>query len=226
MTTDRVHNNTVVQSHHSGSSAEQTIIAHFNPEAMVNKRPLVVKKDGYKYPSNPTNGYVSRWRDGFFGCLGCGSDNHRFVSCSKKNDLDSRSLFWQELWDHVPSTRKRASEPICPSLLHSNLTGKSNVATNTNSIHINTLNSSRKRTNVDKPEQKKNNTNKEARWCAIFVHVNNVLSNPKNPMPIGINNSLPSISFILGILEDEENKMRMLVDTGAAMNTGNFDFHM
>ena len=45
-------------------------------------------------------------------------------------------------------------------------------------------------------------------------------------MPIGINNALPSISLILGILEDEANKMRMLVDAGAAMNPGNFDFHM
>ena len=45
-------------------------------------------------------------------------------------------------------------------------------------------------------------------------------------MPIGINNYPPSVSLILGIREDEENKMRMLVDTGAAMNTGNIDFHM
>ena len=37
MNTDRVHNNTVVQSHHSGSSVEQTIIAHSNPEAKVNE---------------------------------------------------------------------------------------------------------------------------------------------------------------------------------------------
>ena len=79
---------------------------------------------------------------------------------------------------------------------------------------------------MDKPAQKNNNTNKEARWYAIFVHVNNVLFNPKNPMPIGIHNSLHSVSLILGILEVEENKMSMLVDTGAAMNTGNFDFHM
>ena len=116
--TDRVHNNTVAQSHHTGSFAEQTIIAHSNLEAKVNERPLVVKKDGHSYPDNPTDGYVSRWRDGFFGCLGCGSDNHRFASCSKKNNLDSRSLFWQELWNHVPSTRKRASEPLRPSLIH------------------------------------------------------------------------------------------------------------
>ena len=103
MNSDRVHNNTLVQSNDSSSSAEQTIVAHSNLEAKVNERPLVVKKDGHNYPSNPTNSYVSRWRDGFFGCLGCGSDNHQFASCSKENDLDSRSLFWQELWVHVPS---------------------------------------------------------------------------------------------------------------------------
>ena len=45
-------------------------------------------------------------------------------------------------------------------------------------------------------------------------------------MPIGINNSLPSVSLILGSREDDENKMRMLVDTGAAMNTGDIDFHL
>ena len=45
-------------------------------------------------------------------------------------------------------------------------------------------------------------------------------------MPIGINNSLPSVSLILGTLADEKNKIRMLVDTGAAMNTGNLRFHM
>ena len=45
-------------------------------------------------------------------------------------------------------------------------------------------------------------------------------------MPVGINNSLPSVSLILGILEDDENKVRMLVDTGAAMNMGNCRFHM
>ena len=49
----------------------------------------MVKKDEQIYTSNPTNGYVSRWRGGFFGCLGCGSDNHRFASCSKKTSRKS-----------------------------------------------------------------------------------------------------------------------------------------
>ena len=60
----------------------------------------------------------------------------------------------------------------------------------------------------------------------MFVRVNNFSSNSKKPMPIGINNSLSSVSLILDILEDEENKIRMRVDTGAVMNTGNLSFHM
>ena len=45
-------------------------------------------------------------------------------------------------------------------------------------------------------------------------------------MHIGINNSIPSVSLIIGILEDEENKIRRLIDTGAVMNTSNLRFHM
>ena len=45
-------------------------------------------------------------------------------------------------------------------------------------------------------------------------------------MSIGINNSLSSVSLQLGIPEDDENRIRMLVDTGTAMNTGDFQYHM
>ena len=44
-------------------------------------------------------------------------------------------------------------------------------------------------------------------------------------MPIAINNSLPSIKMLIGLLADDENKMSMLVDIGAAMNTGNKTYH-
>ena len=39
-------------------------------------------------------------------------------------------------------------------------------------------------------------------------------------MSIPINNSLPSICLHLGSIDDDENKMRMLLDTGTAMNSG------
>ena len=44
-------------------------------------------------------------------------------------------------------------------------------------------------------------------------------------MPIAINNSLPSIKMLIGLLSDDENMMSKLVDTGAAMNTGNKTYH-
>ena len=45
-------------------------------------------------------------------------------------------------------------------------------------------------------------------------------------MPIPINNSLPSVCLHLGSVEDEENKMYMLLDTDAAMNSGNLTYHL
>ena len=45
-------------------------------------------------------------------------------------------------------------------------------------------------------------------------------------MPIPINNSLPSVCLHLGSVEDEENKMRMLLDTGAAMNSCSLTYHL
>ena len=46
MTTDRgsSQNNSLVKSHHSGSSAEQTIVTHSDPDARMKDRPLVIKK--------------------------------------------------------------------------------------------------------------------------------------------------------------------------------------
>ena len=117
--TDRIssHNDTFVKSHHSSSSAEQTIVTHSNPEAMVNNRPLAVEDNGFNYLQNPTNGYISHWRDGFRGCLACGSETHRFVSCTLKSDPTKKLLFCQEIWAHVPTTRKKKSEAIHQSLI-------------------------------------------------------------------------------------------------------------
>ena len=84
------------------SQAEQTIQSKINRE-----RPLVKGKDGRQYPKNPLNGYISQIADGFNGCLGCGSPDHRFRECSRRNDKAVHERIWQELWAHVPSTRKK-----------------------------------------------------------------------------------------------------------------------
>ena len=45
-------------------------------------------------------------------------------------------------------------------------------------------------------------------------------------MPIPINNSLPSVCLHLGLVDNEENKIRMLLDTGDATNSGNLTYHI
>jgi len=47
----------------------------------------------------------------------------------------------------------------------------------------------------------------------------------QKPMPIAINNSLPSIKILIGLLSDDDSKMSMLADTGVSMNTGNKTYH-
>ena len=45
-------------------------------------------------------------------------------------------------------------------------------------------------------------------------------------MPISIRNSFPSISLHISIPDNNENHIRILVDTGATMNKGNLDYHL
>ena len=49
---------------------------------------------------------------------------------------------------------------------------------------------------------------------------------PKTTIPISINNYLSSIKLHIGSLENDENRMRMLADTGPAMNTRNLNYHL
>lgn len=61
------------------------------------------------------------------------------------------------------------------------------------------------------------NSNKRSRFFAIFAHDTIISSFPEKAMLITINNSLPSIRQYIAILENDENRMRILADTDAAM---------
>ena len=67
---------------------------------------------------------------------------------------------------------------------------------------------------------------KRVQFCAIFARVNHVSQPTQKLMLIPINNPLPSICLNLGSVEDEKNKIRMILDTGAAMNPGNLTYHL
>ena len=63
------------------------------------------------------------------------------------------------------------------------------------------------------------------RFYDIFVCANNLSPSSQKPMPITINNYLPSICLYFSLIVDEENKTKMLLDTSAAVNFGNLSYH-
>ena len=59
---------------------------------------------------------------------------------------------------------------------------------------------------------------------AIFDRVNNISRSTQKLIPI--DNSILSVFFSLGLVVDEENKMRVLLDTDSPMNSENIIYHM
>ena len=53
-----------------------------------------------------------------------------------------------------------------------------------------------------------------------------ILSFPKKPIAISIINSLPSINLHIHNPDDDENRMHMLVDTEATINTRHLQYHL
>ena len=82
--------------YYSNSPAELTIEHHSNPLPSLDSssKPLVVKEDEKTYHKTPTNGYISRYPNVFFGCLGYGSSNHLFRECKENKNPTVRCLYW------------------------------------------------------------------------------------------------------------------------------------
>ena len=58
---------------HQELSKEQTVTQHTNPDARQSERPLTTRNNGKRYRTNPTNVYISKWKDGFQRFLACGA---------------------------------------------------------------------------------------------------------------------------------------------------------
>ena len=204
----------------SNSQAETTITRHSDRTSSIDTpRPMVVKQDGKSYPTNPSNGYVSKYPDSFFGCLGCGSTDHQFRKCKDNRNHDVRKVYWQELWAHFPHTQKRPAGPLTTDVPSNSITSQTPPVPPTSVLKHGLGRGS----HVNRPAW--HTSDKRPRFFTISVLLSNISSPNQKPMPISINNSLPSVHLNVGLLVDEENKMRMLLDTSAAMNTGNLAYH-
>ena len=100
-------------------------------------RPLV-KGDDYKmYPQNPNTQYISRFAVGFFGCLGCGSESHKFRECPQKSSSEMKKNCFLELNTHVPSTRNEEDDHSLKNSHYTNPAHQNNLSVYTNSSNSN-----------------------------------------------------------------------------------------
>ena len=100
------------------SQSESTIRSRTNTSTQSRpSRPLVIGKDEKSYPMNPTTNYISRFADEFCGCFGCGSVSHLFRECLEKHNKTMKYKYFQDLNDHVPSTRINKDMPTGQSNL-------------------------------------------------------------------------------------------------------------
>ena len=154
-----------------------------NPSDDFPNRILVKGNNGLLCSKNLDTNYISRFPDSVRGCLGYGSIDRVFRDCPQRENSDIKQKFFKNLWAHVPSTRKTVS------FTNPTTTPTSNIDVSPTQTHP--------------PSQ---SSIKKPRFYAIFVCMNNLTSPFQKPMPIQINNSLPSIYPHLGLNEDEENK--------------------
>ena len=86
----------------SNYQAETTITQYSNTSPSLDlTKLLVVKEGGKSYLRNHTNGYVSKFTDGFFGCLGCESNSYIFREWKDQRDSVVYNVYWQEFYAHI-----------------------------------------------------------------------------------------------------------------------------
>ena len=170
-----------------------------------------------------------------------------FNTCPQREDKMMRSTYWQELWAHIPSTRKdenanreRRNAPHSVSLPHPAAPPMCTTSVNTTAqgfgrgqgrnvpawLAREQANTSNNQSQHQGPTSPGRQQQREDPWIVpILVRVNTVNVSGGTPMPISINNRLPCVDFRVGIGVHHSPSLRMLVDSGAAMNTGHLPYH-
>ena len=181
-------------------SQTKKTIGEYHPSGntLQDYRPLVKGNDGKFYPKNSNNNYVGRFADGFRGCIGYGFVDALFRAYPDKANKDMKQINFKIFGLVYSQTNIPAPT----------LTFASHAVTSTSN------------TNAHQPPAK------IPRVCAIFACINNLSQSSQKTIPISINNSLPSICLHLGLIESEENKMRILLNTGVVVKSRNLSYHL
>ena len=148
-----------------------------------------------------------------------------------------RGVYWQELWVHIPSTRKRENSnkdrrsiphPVVPPVYTTSTTptsqgldrgqGRNTPAWMVRDQASNPINQA-------VPLSDKRQQQSDPWIVPKLARVHNVKVTGGTPILISINNNLPCVDFRVGNGAHHSPSLYMLVDSGAAMNTGHLTYH-
>ncbi|MGH3623045.1 MAG: hypothetical protein ACRDQ5_14825, partial [Sciscionella sp.] len=206
--------------------------------------------EGAGYPVNPESGKPSDFPRGFRGCMNCGDPQHNFRACPSRSAPDAESRFFHNLHAHKPHLCKRRirgngggpehrklSPPSAPSYyarapppMLANTASYAPpffapppYATPPLQTVIPTQSTVR-----DPAEQRqpygRSSSSKKYKIMPAIVRVLKQRTNPHRPMPISVQNGMPTTLFDIGKTTDEIC-LTMMVDTGAGVNTGWKPYH-
>jgi hypothetical protein len=176
------------------SPAKHTIMKYTNPNSPTT------------HPKDPCTGYCSQHPLDFRGCMVCGSNSHVFRDCHLARKADAIACFFRELLAHYPVKRLR------PPSLHEIAEVKRLCPETAIAEPI-------FEAPLDGPPAK------APRVYTVFASVAGCYSaTATRPMPITIENELPTIALLFGLLAVLQ--VSVLVDTCASLNTGYLPFHL
>ena len=221
------------------SQAEQTITKYKGHHA-TDIQTRTDPKTNIKYPYDPEYDFTSRFAVGFKGCYICGSVEH-FSSNECPQGISNsteRKLFFNEMWAHKPHTKRKQRQP--------NKNGSQHQATQYGNVH--NLNIHRppqgqnpygpsvpiRNRSVDNAPAWKRHRNSDPKTdtpptAPLFVISAGIFecvaTEQIRPMPLALDNGLPSIQLRFGNENDKEVSFSTHVDSCAAMNVGNLRLH-
>ena len=183
-------------------------------------------RNNREYPCHPIES--SRSSDfpvGFQGCLGCGSVDHQFSSCKKRENVEGRKFFHFQLHCHHPDVFFKNHDNLLRFKRH--ISGENNFSELRDGV-------GRGRKAVapawmakrnDGLSRYKNAENDTAPQYVIRLSTYNLQNKKIRRMPITTRNELPHLRFPIGNTTTDGSLLN-LFDTGAALNTGQLSYHL
>ena len=100
---------TLIPQQHTQSQPPHSVTTYVSPAESTMQR--YQPQAPATYPVDPATGFTSPHPVGHRGCMLCGSNEHVFSSCPRRNEPGAKESFFQNLFAHKPQLRKLPARP-------------------------------------------------------------------------------------------------------------------